>query len=211
MSAGFADASTDPRDGVAALYRPPAQPARVTVPPLRCLQVTGSGTPDPVANPSYGAAVGTLFAVSYGLRFAAKAAGLEPWRVMPLEGLWWADDPAVFHTRDRDAWQWTMLVVQPAAVTDDAVAVALAAAERKGRAPAGELLRLAVLDEGECWHVMHRGPYSAEGPTIEALHAAIVEAGSRLGGAHHEVYLSDPRRVAPERMRTGIRQPVVPA
>ncbi len=212
MTAALLDAtaSTDPRAGLEAVYRAPARPAPVEVPPLRCLMVDGSGDPDPATNPSYGEAVGTLYAVSYTLRFAAKAAGLEPWKVLPLEGLWWAEDPSVFVTGDREAWRWTMLIVQPPAVTTAAAEAAAQAAAAKGKAPAAGALRFDVLEEGSCWHVLHRGPYAEEGPTIAGLHAAIADAGLALGGPHHEVYLSDPRRSAPEKMRTILRQPVVP-
>lgn len=205
----MSDARTDPRAGIGHLYRAPETPTAVDVPPLLVLAVDGTGTPDPATNPSYGDAVGTLYAVSYGLRAQAKAAGLEPWVVMPLEGLWWADDPSAFVADRRDEWRWTMLIVQPGFATAERVAEAAAGAARKGRAPAAALLRLETLDEGACWHVLHRGPYADEGPTVAALHAAIGERGLR--GAHHEVYLSDPRRVSPERMRTIIRQPVGPA
>ena len=187
------------------LWRSPDTPERIAAPPVACLAVDGIGEP---GGEAYAAAVGTLFAVSYGLRFAVKAAGGEPWTVMPLEGLWWADDMADFLTGDRARWRWTMLIAQPPVVTEALVADAVAAAARKGKAPAADRLRFAVLDEGDAAQVMHHGPYSAEGPTVAALHAWIADAGLALAGKHHEVYLSDPNRVAPERMRTIIRQPV---
>jgi len=200
--------SHDPRSGVAHLYRAPDVPTPVTVPTLHCLAVDGRG--DPNTAPAYREAVSTLYAMSYGLRAAVKAEGGEPWPVMPLEGLWWADDPAAYLSTDRNGWRWTMLIVQPAVVTAEHTAVAVAQAVRKGRAPSADLLRLTSIEEGEAWHVLHQGPYTAEGPTVEALHAAIAAAGQALRGAHHEVYLSDPNRVAAERMRTILRQPVAP-
>lgn len=208
----MAEASTPPpandlRRAHPQLWRAPDTPERITAPPIRCLAVDGVGEP---GGEAYVAAVGTLFAVSYGLRFAVKAAGGEPWTVMPLEGLWWADDMADYLTGDRARWRWTMLVAQPPVVTEATVADVLAAAARKGKAPAGDRLRFEVLDEGDAVQVMHHGPYSAEGPTVAALHAWIADAGLALTGKHHEVYLSDPNRVAPERMRTIIRQPVAP-
>jgi len=184
-------------------------PVRLTVPPLQVLAVDGAG--DPNTTPEYADAVATLYAVSYTLRFAVKRAGGEPWTVTPLEGLWWADDWSAFTGDDRSAWRWTMLIAQPPVVTEAMVADAVAEAVRKGKAPAADRLRFEVLDEGDAVQVMHVGPYSAEGPTIAALHAWIADAGLALRGKHHEVYLGDPRRTAPERLRTILRQPVRPA
>lgn len=198
--------ASGPDPQLAALYRATATPAPVHVPALQCLMVDGAGDPETTA--AYGDAVGTLYAVSYGLRFMAKAAGQIPWKVLPLEGLWWADDPTAFTTGDRTQWRWTMLVVQPPQVTAGLVEQALTAAVAKGRAPAAEHLHLDVLDEGAAYQVLHVGPYDAEGPTIAALHRAIADAGLALRGAHHEIYLGDPRRSAPERLRTILRQPV---
>lgn len=198
---------TDPRAGIGHLYRVPETPSPVDVPPLLVLAVDGTGTPDPAANPSWGDAIGALYAVSYGLRAQAKAAGLEPWTVMPLEALWWADDWSAYLDGRRDEWRWTALIVQPGFATPERVAEAVASARRRGKASdALGLVRLETLDEGACWHVLHRGAYADEGPTVAALHAAIGDRALR--GAHHEIYLSDPRRVARERMRTVIRQPV---
>ena len=193
-------------DPLAALYRAARIPTLVDVPPLRCLMVDGAG--DPETAPAYTEAVGTLYAVSYHLRFLAKSSGDEPWKVLPLEGLWWADDPAAFVSGNRTAWRWTMLIAQPARVTGDLVDRALDAAVAKGRAPAAEHLHLDVLDEGSAFQVLHVGPYEAEGPTVAGLHRAIADQGFTLRGAHHEIYLGDPRRSAPERLRTIIRQPV---
>lgn len=199
---------TDLRRSHPDLYRAPDAPVRLTVPPLGYLMVDGRG--DPNTAPDYADAVATLYAVGYGLRFMAKAAGAEPWTVMPLEGLWWADDMSTFSVERRGDWRWTMMIAQPSLVTSAMVADALAAAVRKRKAPSSDRLRLAVLDEGDSVQVMHHGPYADEGPTIAGLHAFIANAGLALRGEHHEVYLSDPRKSAPEKMRTIIRQPVLP-
>jgi hypothetical protein len=200
------DPANDLRRAHPELYRAPDFPVRLTVPPLGYLMVDGAG--DPNTAPGYADAVGTLYAVSYGLRFAAKAAGSEPWRVMPLEGLWWADDMAAFSVERRADWRWTMMIAQPPVVTPASVDDTLAAAARKGKAPSSDRLRFEVLDEGEAVQVMHHGPYADEAPTIAALHAFIADAGLGLRGKHHEVYLGDPRRTEPARLRTIIRQPV---
>lgn len=199
-------AGTDLRRSHPGLWRAPDTPTRLTVPPVQYLMVDGAG--DPRTAPAYADAVGTLYAVSYALRFAAKAAGGEPWTVMPLEGLWWAPDMAQFSMDRREDWLWTMLIAQPAVVTPALVADAVATATRKGKAPSASGVRLETLDEGDAVQVMHHGPYADEAPTIAALHAWIADAGLSLSGKHHEVYLSDPRRVSPAAMRTILRQPV---
>lgn len=190
------------------LWRAPDAPVRLTVPPVQYLMVDGAG--DPRTAPAYADAVSTLYAVSYGLRFAVKAAGGEPWTVMPLQGLWWAPDMARFSMDHREDWLWTALIAQPRVVTPALVADAVAAAARKGKAPSASGIRLETLDEGDAAQVMHHGPYADEEPTIRGLHAWIADAGLALRGKHHEIYLSDPRKVAPDRLRTIIRQPVTP-
>lgn len=116
------------------LWRAPDSPERLTVPPVTYLAVDGAGAP---GGQAYVDAVGTLYAVAYGVRFAVKAAGGEPWPVLPLEGLWWADDLSDFRTGDRDRWRWTMLIAQPPVVTEAMVADAVASAVRRGSGPSG--------------------------------------------------------------------------
>jgi len=200
---------TDLRRTHPELYRAPDTPVRLTVPPLAYLMVDGAG--DPRSAPAYADAVGTLYAIAYGLRFMVKKAGGEPWTVLPLEGLWWAPDMAGFSMERRENWLWTMMIAQPPVVTAAMVHDAVATAVRKGKAPSAEGLRLEVLDEGDAAQVMHHGPYADEAPTIAALHAFIADAGLVRRGKHHEVYLGDPRRTAPDAMRTILRQPVSPS
>ncbi|MCL3859590.1 GyrI-like domain-containing protein [Actinotalea sp. K2] len=199
-------AENDPRRERPDRYRAADTPARLTVPPLNLLMVDGAG--DPRSTQAYTEAVGTLYAVSYGVRAHVKEAGGTPWTVMPLEGLWWALDMAGFSTDRREDWLWTMMIAQPAVVTAEMVEAALSAAATKGRAPAADRLRFEAFDEGDAVQVMHHGPYETEGPTIAALHSSITEQGLVLRGKHHEIYLNDPRRVAPAAVRTILRQPV---
>ena len=127
---------------------------------------------------------------------------------MPLEGLWWTPDMATFSTEDKSQWEWTLMIAVPALFTADVVEDARAAAARKHpRAPL-DAVRLERLAEGRCAQVLHVGPYSTEGPTVAALHAFIAEYEYVLVGKHHEIYLGDPRRSAPEKLRTIVRQPV---
>jgi hypothetical protein len=190
-----------------ALYRASAQPAFVDVPELPFLAVDGAG--DPNTAPAYAEAVQALYSVAYTLRFALKRRpdGVDA-PVLPLEGLWWAPDLSAFLTGERDEWRWTMLIRQPEQVGAHDVAEAVAEAQRTKGLPGLDRVRFERFAEGRAAQVLHIGPYSAEGPTIERLHAFIAEQGCRLSGEHHEIYLGDPRRAAPERLRTIIRQPV---
>ena len=187
------------------LYSPGRDPAIVEVPEFTFLMVDGHG--DPNVAPGYQQAVEALFAVSYTLKFALKRGPQQlDYRVMPLEGLWWAPDMSTFTTGDKSAWDWTMMVRQPSDVDSARVEDARAAATRRRELPAADLVRLERFAEGKAAQVMHIGPYSTEGPAIERLHAFIAEQGCELVGKHHEIYLGDPRRAAPDRLKTVLRQ-----
>ena len=127
---------------------------------------------------------------------------------MPLEGLWWTPDMATFSTDDKSQWDWTMMIVVPEPVTAEVVEDARASAARKHPLASLDRVRLERFAEGRCAQVLYVGPYSAEGPTIAALHAFIAANGCALSGKHHEIYLGDPRRAAPDKLRTIVRQPV---
>ncbi|PWD52508.1 hypothetical protein C8046_10805 [Serinibacter arcticus] len=182
----------------------------VTVPPLQYVMVDGEG--DPNSAPAYRDALATLYPVAYGLKFlSARELGCDH-VVMPLEALWWATDAASFTTaRDKSRWSWTAMILVPDWIGPDHLESVRTAVRRKGGAPQLDALRLATLEEGLVAQTLHVGPYDDEGPVIEALHAHAVERGLRLRGTHHEIYLSDARRTAPERLRTILRQPVEPA
>jgi len=191
-------------------YSATRHPQIVEVPELSFLMVDGHG--DPNSAPEYGEAVQALYSVAYTARFALKKApdGLD-YGVMPLEGLWWAPDMTVFTTADKSSWDWTMMIMQPAQVTTEVFEDARATAARKKSLPAIERLRLETLAEGRSAQVLHVGPYAAEGPVIQGLHGFIADQGYELDGKHHEIYLNDPTRSAPEKLRTIIRQPVRPS
>jgi hypothetical protein len=127
---------------------------------------------------------------------------------MPPEGLWWSDDMAAFDQGRKDEWKWTLMIAQPDLVTPEMVAEAIEAVRKRKDPPALAKLRFERFAEGKCAQIMHIGPYSEERPTIAKLHAFIAEQGSQLRGKHHEIYLSDPRRAKPEKMRTVLRQGV---
>lgn len=189
------------------LYRAKRDPALVDVPELGFLMVDGHG--DPNTATEYTQAVEALYTVSYSLKFAIKRArdGFD-YGVMPLEGLWWVADMSKFTSSKKSDWDWTAMIMQPDQVTQDLLEDALANATAKKSLPAAAKLRLERFREGLAAQVMHIGPYDAEGPTIKRLHELIAESGRTRRGKHHEIYLSDPRRCAPEKLRTIIRQPV---
>ena len=179
----------------------------VTVPAMRFLMVDGQG--DPGTSPEYAQAIEALFAASYTAKFMIKKGPTAvDYAVMPLEGLWWADDMSVYATGDRAAWRWTMMIMQPAVATDEVLYRAIAQAKADKGLPGLDRLRLETFDEGVCAQLMHVGPFTEEGPTLERLHA-YVEANGRLRGKHHEIYLSDVRRAAPDKWKTILRQPMV--
>jgi hypothetical protein len=193
------------------LFAPRTRPVLVEVPELRYLMVDGiisDGAGGPAPDPAFREAIGALYAVTYTLKFSSKAAGRD-FVVMPLEGLFWADGTKDARPAGTGPTRWTLMIAQPAWITQEAVSEAAVALVEKGRlahVPAG--LRLGVFAEGRAAQILHVGPYTQERPTIENLHAFIAERGLEPRGKHHEIYLSDPNRTAAERLRTIIRQPV---
>lgn len=182
--------------------------AEVDVPAFRYLMVDGEG--DPNGSAAYTQAVGALFSASYTAKFALKKSALAiDYTVMPLEGLWWADDWSVFLTDDRKQWKWTMMILQPDFLPPDLIHDSIDRLRRTKDLPALERIRLETFGEGHCAQILHVGPFREEGPTIEKLHAYIDERSNRAG-KHHEIYLSDIRRAAPEKWKTIIRQPMEP-
>lgn len=152
-----------------------------------------------------------LYGTAYGLRFALKQRGVVG-KVGPLEGLWWhaggATDLGEILAGDREAWRWTLMIVLPDEATEDEIDERLAAARTKVEPAIASSLRIERFEEGDVAQVLHVGPFSEERPSIERLHAGIAEAGFRERGKHHELYLGDPRRSAPERLRTILRHPI---
>lgn len=183
----------------------------VEVPPLRYLMVDGHGDPNTTAQ--YADAVAALFGTAYRLKFLSKTELGRDYVVMPLEGLWWSDDMATFTTsRDKSRWSWTMMILVPEWIEEVHVERARRAAAEKGDSAALGSLRLGDLAEGTCVQTLHVGSYDDEAPVLADMHERFIPAhGLRMTGRHHEIYLTDPRRSAPERLRTILRQPVEPA
>ena len=168
------------------------------VPLLRFLQVDGAG--DPNTSPAYEAALEALYPLAHRLKFHSKRELGRDYVVPPLEGLWWAEDMDAFTSRrDKDRWQWRMMLMTPPWIT-----AADVDAVREG-----STVRWEEFDEGRCLQTVHVGPYDEEGPVLERMHREEIPArGLAMTGRHHEIYLGDPRRAAPERLRTILRQPV---
>jgi hypothetical protein len=189
------------------LYLPRRQPVLVEVPELAFVMIDGRG--DPSCAASYREAIEALYAVAYAAKFAVKrGASAIDFAVMPVESLWWTEGQAVFAQTSKSDWNWTAMIMQPEPVTAQIVTDAREQAAAKRSLPALDLLRYEHFVEGRTAQVLYVGPYRDEGPTIEALHAFIARQGLRPLGRHHEIYLSDPRRSAPAKLTTVLRQPV---
>ncbi len=182
------------------------EPAVVEVPPLRYLMVDGEGDPNTAS--AYAEAIEALFSVSYTAKFMVKKGPQAiDYGVMPLEGLWWSDDLSAFRTGAKDRWKWTAMILQPDFVSDEVIGAAIEEVRARKKLPGVDRLRLDRLTEGRCAQILHVGPFSDEGPTIERLHAFIT-GQSALRGKHHEIYLSDTRRIEPAKWKTIVRQPM---
>ncbi|MFX1284463.1 MAG: GyrI-like domain-containing protein [Promethearchaeota archaeon] len=180
----------------------------VDVPPLNFLMIDGQGYPG--TSQEYQDAMMTLYPLSYTLKFIVKKTGKD-YVVMPLEGLWWAKDMEIFtesFMERKDEWLWTSMIMQPDFITQDMVDEAIEEVQKKKNPPSLSRVRFETYIEGLSAQILYFGPYYEEGPTIERMHNYIKDQGHSLRGKHHEIYLSDPRRTKPERLRTIIRQPI---
>ena len=188
------------------LYQPPTKEiVIVEVPEMNFLMVDGKG--DPNTSQEYAETVEVLFQVSYALKFMVKKGSLAiDYGVMPLEGLWWADDMSAFTAGDKFNWLWTMMIMQPDFVTSEMVEKAMRDVKKRKNPAAISKLRFEVYAEGKAAQIMHVGPFSEEGPTVEKVHQCIDSIGERRG-KHYEIYLTDIRKADPAKWKTVIRQP----
>src|SRR5664279_412572 len=179
----------------------------VTVPKHQYLMVDGHG--DPNTSKEFVDAIEALYPVAYRLKFASKIGLGKDYVVPPLEGLWWAKDMKSYTLGDKSNWDWTLMILTPDWITQDMFDVAVKTVSEKS-APSSLLkLRLETLDEGLCVQTLHIGSYDSETAIINQMHSEFLpENGLKLVGRHHEIYLSDMRKVAPEKLKTIIRQPV---
>ena len=190
------------------LYKPSAKKVDIVeVPKWNFLMVDGEG--DPNTSQEFQDAIEVLYPLSYTLKFMIeKGEAAIDYGVLPLEGLWWADDMAAFTLDNKDAWKWTLMMMQPDLVTEELVNDAIEQVKAKKDPVSLSQVRFEAFEEGMSAQIMHIGPFSDEGPTIEKVHSFIEQRGSRKRGKHHEIYLSDIRRTAPEKWKTVIRQPM---
>jgi hypothetical protein len=190
------------------LYAPSVSKVEIVhVPHMNFLMVDGEG--DPNTSKSFGDAIEALYPLSYTLKFMVKKGemGID-YGVLPLEALWWADDMSAFSEGNKDAWKWTVMIMQPEFITAAMVEEATREVHRKKNPVSLSLVRFESFEEGKAAQILHVGPFSDEGPTIEKVHAFIESNGSSRIGKHHEIYLSDIRRSVPEKWKTIVRQPM---
>jgi hypothetical protein len=188
-------------------YNPPSKnPVLVEIPPMKYLMVDGHGDPNTAVE--YTLALEAVFGLSYSIKFAVKKRQGIDYGVMPLEGLWWSEDMSSFVNADKSAWDWTAMIRQPDFIEYDLVEEIRAEVAKKSNPAWLGKLRFDLIHEGMCVQMMHLGPFTTEGPHIAWMHRFAQEQGCALNGKHHEIYLSDFRRTAPEKLRTVIRQPI---
>jgi hypothetical protein len=190
------------------LYGPTAKNIDIVdVPEMNFLMIDGEG--DPNTAQSFSDAIEALYSIAYTLKFMVKKSGIGiDYGVLPLEALWWADDMSAFAEGNKDDWKWTVMIMQPEFIPREMVEMAIKEVKMKKKPASLPLVRFEPFKEGKAAQTMHIGPFSEEGPTIEKVHSFIKENGSQRAGKHHEIYLSDIRRAAPEKWKTIIRQPM---
>jgi hypothetical protein len=177
----------------------------VNVAELTYLSVDGVGDPDGEA---FQRAIRSVYPVSYGVKFMSKLTLGRDYVVPPLEALWWADDPSVFASGNREAWKWTVLILLPEWISHEEVDSVIDDLKNRNRTPECHVA-VRTISEGECFQALHVGPFSAEGPVLADLHNSLMPGlGKTFAGPHHEIYLSDFRKTAPEKLKTILRQPV---
>lgn len=189
------------------LYNPPKRFIAVDVPEMQFLMVDGHG--DPNTTQDYKDAVEALYAMAYKIKFLSKKGLEKDYTVPPLEGIWWAEDMETFITRDKEQWDWTMMIMTPDWINAE-IFVDAVEQVRKAKDPAAlDKVRLERYHEGLSVQIMHIGSYDDEGPVLSQMHSDFIPNNGYVeNGKHHEIYLSDPRRVAPEKLKTVLRQPI---
>ncbi len=189
------------------LYKPSVKEVEIVeVPQMNYLMIDGDGGPN---HPTFQNAIEVLFPLSYTLKFMIKKSDIGiDYGVLPLEGLWWADDMSSFIKDKKDDWKWTLMIMQPELITNEMAVEAVNQVRVKKNPTSLPLVRFESINEGKVAQIMHIGPFSEEGPTVQKLHSFIEDSGKKIIGKHHEVYLSDIRRAAPEKWKTIIRQPM---
>lgn len=190
------------------LYLPSSKEVSIVeVPRQQFIMIDGQG--DPNTSKEFQEAVEAIFSLSYALKFIVKKgkSGID-YGVMPLEGLWWSDDMTKFNVENKSDWKWTLMIMQPEFVTHELFDVALQQVQKKKNLNVLSKLRFKTFTEGKAAQILHVGPFSDEGPSIDKIHSYIQNNGYKTSGKHHEIYLSDITKTAPDKLKTIIRQPV---
>jgi hypothetical protein len=194
------------------LYQPSTKVVEmVDVPRMNFVMIDGAG--DPNKAQEYQEAIEALYSLSYALKFMIRKEREIDYGVMPLEGLWWTDDMSLFTTGNKDIWKWTAMIMQPENVTQALFDLAQKQVEKKKELPALPKARFQSFQEGLSAQIMYTGPFSGEAPTLKRVHEFIHDRGYTFDGVqqkHHEIYLNDFRKTAPEKLKTILRQPVKP-
>jgi hypothetical protein len=186
-------------------YAAPKKPVLLDVAPATYLAISGKGEP---GGDVFTASIAALYGMAYTIKMTRKFAGGRDYAVCKLEGLWWSDSSTCFAQLPRDQWQWLLCIRTPDFIIYEDLDKAAAVLRKRGKGEDVKRVTLATLAEGKCVQMLHVGPYDQEGRTIAIMQAFADKQGFELHGRHHEIYLSDPRRVAPEKLKTILRHPV---
>ena len=186
-------------------YAATRKPRLVTLKPANYLAISGQGAP---GGERFSACIGALYGVAYTIKMTRKFAGQKDYAVCKLEGQWGSEEAQDFAKLPRDQWRWKLLIRTPDFIKDTDLREAVAVLLKRGKAQDVEQVRLETLAEGACVQMLHIGPYDKEPETVALMKAFAAKQELEFCGKHHEIYLSDPRRVAPERLKTILRQPV---
>ena len=186
-------------------YAATRKPALVDVQPATYLAVSGQGAP---GGALFTACIGALYGMAFTIKMTRKFAGKQDYAVCKLEGQWWSDPAADFASLPKDQWLWKLMIRTPDFIKEDDLHQAVAVLCKRGKGEGTDHVRLESLAEGPCVQMLHVGPYEKECETIALMKAFAEKQQLQFSGKHHEIYLSDPRRVPPERLKTILRQPV---
>jgi hypothetical protein len=189
------------------LYKPSKKnPEIIEVPEMNFLMIDGKGNPN--TSKEYSEAVSALYSLAYSIKFNIKKTTGVNYAVMPLEGLWWVEDMDDFSTDSKEDWLWTMMIMQPDLVTSELIEENRETVIKKKSLPKLGNIYFQPYNEGLSVQLMHIGPYADEAPNISRMHQFAFDQGYKLAGKHHEIYLNDPNRTAPENLKTVLRQPI---
>ncbi len=191
------------------LYNPSSKtPAVVAVPPANYLMIDGKGSPN--SAPRFKAAIESLYPLAYNLKFTVRNQFEIDYGVMPLEGLYWGTPKGQtqFTEADKEKWSWTLMILQPEWVTAALFESQRIEVAEKKNPPLIDEIRFEAFNEGTVTQILHIGPFDTEAPNVERMHAVAFQQGYQLCGKHHEIYLNDFNRTAPERLKTVLRHPI---